>query len=1036
MKPNRFKNFLYLNLILLFTGIQIILAASSQLNKQTLKHQLELIRSKQMLQNHPGIKAGKIPQGIFKMNVSSTTGKGSISGRVAGLDEKTRYTAYVEAFTADSIASEYCKGLAMVDSNYSYQIDSLAVGNYYVVAWAEGFEFIYYENASIPSKAKIVEVYENNVTTNIDIQMIKIVPGTGSISGVVLNEKDNQPIAEAYISVFSPDDYRYYGWATSDSEGRYQVPELKSGKYVVQVWTEGYLHEFYDNVQTIEEATLVEVAEPNETANINFSLNEGGIIEGNVTDDKGRPLAGVYLQAMIFRYDSIMTEPDKPFPIELIGISKSITDEKGDYAILGLPDGKYYVLAEFWSEWFSVAKFYDNVTEPKDATPVAVKIGETVSGINFQLSVKIPNGVIVGRVIDLNEKPIANAYIQIQLISGSDSEPNQTTFWMSVVTDFDGNYRAERLPAGSYLVSVWTQVGWQYIQRWWPDADSPETAKPVVITEDMSPGPINFKLPVTSGSAVITGMVTSSEGEPLVWANIQIYQYEPSPRSDKLVTRIWAYGNTDSSGFYAIKGLPAGSYYAQATHWMDTKFGQQWFENADTEKDATPIVIIDGEKRAKVDFSLKMRPMYGTIAGTVVDTLTGQPVSRAYVEIHPNYKDYDQISYRPFRYYRIHAITDEKGRYQFDWLWEGNYLVSVYADGAYEFYKNAVVAEQATPVKVVGGETSAADFVLNSRNEGTGSIQGRVVSDWESTPFEVAVVIARPAITILLWPQSEMFYTTVADSNGYYDLKGLPPGEYYVMSFAPWTIGKYYDDVYDPTEATLVKVDGITPTKGIDFKLPVLRFLKYNDGFREMIGGGTVSGVVNNSDGTPVASANVYAFNESNEPVSFTRTGADGQYQLVGLPPGNYIIQASKIGYQSQFNGNAPNFSESVPIQLNNGNAEVNFMLAPTNPTGLPDADSSPVPKTVELYGNYPNPFNPETRIIFALPQTMSVKLRIYNIFGEEVARLNDGVLSAGKHTIVWNSHNRNGQPVASGLYFYQLQTEKVVLTGKMLLMR
>jgi flagellar hook assembly protein FlgD len=203
-----------------------------------------------------------------------------------------------------------------------------------------------------------------------------------------------------------------------------------------------------------------------------------------------------------------------------------------------------------------------------------------------------------------------------------------------------------------------------------------------------------------------------------------------------------------------------------------------------------------------------------------------------------------------------------------------------------------------------------------------------------------------------------------------------------------------------------------------------------------MIGGGTVSGVVNNSDGSPVASANVYAFNESNEPVSFTRTGADGQYQLVGLPPGNYIIQASKIGYQSQFNGNAPNFSESVPIQLNNGNAEVNFMLAPANSTSLPDADSSRVPKTVELYGNYPNPFNPETRIIFALPQTMSVKIRIFNIFGEEVARLNDGILSAGKHTVVWNSHNRNGQPVASGLYFYQLQTEKVVLTGKMLLMR
>ncbi|MBN2090091.1 carboxypeptidase regulatory-like domain-containing protein, partial [candidate division KSB1 bacterium] len=983
---------------------------------------------------HPAVKAGKIPQRIFKMNVSSTTGKGSISGRVWGLDEKSRYNAYIEAFTADSIATEYCKGLAMVDSNYSYQIDSLSAGNYYVVAWTEGFEFIYFENAVEPSRAKQVTVYENEVTQNIDIQMIKIVPGTGSISGVVVNEKDDAPIADAYISVFSTDNYRDYGWATSDKEGRYQVPSLKSGNYVVQVRTEGYLHEFYDNVQTVEEATLVEVVEPNETANINFKLNAGGVIEGNVTNSNGQPLAGVYLQAMIFRPDSMIIDPDKPIPIELIGVSKGVTDENGNYAILGLPDGKYFVLAEFWSEWFSEMKFYDNVIDPKDATPVAVKIGETVKGINFQLDIKIADGIIAGRVVDLNEKPIANAYIQVQSVPVSPDD--RSTVWTSTVTDFDGNYRIERLPAGNYWVSVWAQVGWQYIQRWWPDADTQENAKIIVISDEMSPDPINFKLPVTSGNAVITGTVTSSEGEPLVGANIQIYQIVPSPRSDKLVTAIRAYGYTDSAGFYAVKGLPAGSYYAQATHWLDTQFGQQWYENADSEETATPIVLIDGEERAKIDFSLNMRPMYGTITGTVTDTLTGQPISRAYVEIHPNNKDFAQISYRPFRYYRMHAITDEKGRYQFDWLWEGNYLISVYANGAFEYYKDAVVAEQATPVKVIGGETSAADFILNPRNEGSGSIQGRVVTDWESTPFEVAVVIARPAITVLVWPQSEMFYTTVADSNGYYDLKGLPPGEYYVMSFAPWTIGKYYDDVYDPAEATLVKVDGISPTNGIDFKLPVLRFLKYDNGFREMIGGGSVTGTVNDADGKPVAAATIYVFNESNEPVSFARTGADGQFQIIGLPPGNYILQASKIGYQSQFNGNAANFSESVPLQLNNGNAEVNFKLSLTNSTGLPDANSSSVPKTVELYGNYPNPFNPETRIIFALPQTMTVKLRIYNVFGEEVVQLKDGVLSAGQHTVVWDSRNRNGQPAASGLYFYQLQTEKISLTGKMLLMR
>ena len=94
------------------------------------------------------------------------------------------------------------------------------------------------------------------------------------------------------------------------------------------------------------------------------------------------------------------------------------------------------------------------------------------------------------------------------------------------------------------------------------------------------------------------------------------------------------------------------------------------------------------------------------------------------------------------------------------------------------------------------------------------------------------------------------------------------------------------------------------------------------------------------------------------------------------------------------------------------------------------------IPASLVLYPNHPNPFNPETRISFALPNEMRISLRIYNLFGEKVARLYDGTMTAGTHSLIWNGRNQAGQPVTSGLYLYRLESEQAALTGKMILLR
>lgn len=99
--------------------------------------------------------------------------------------------------------------------------------------------------------------------------------------------------------------------------------------------------------------------------------------------------------------------------------------------------------------------------------------------------------------------------------------------------------------------------------------------------------------------------------------------------------------------------------------------------------------------------------------------------------------------------------------------------------------------------------------------------------------------------------------------------------------------------------------------------------------------------------------------------------------------------------------------------------------------------DKPPVqPKDFVLYNNYPNPFNPTTTIDFYLPHAGRVRLSIFNILGQEVKELANGDFTAGNHEVVWDGTNSAGTKVASGIYFYALQTGDVRIIKKMVLSR
>jgi hypothetical protein len=94
------------------------------------------------------------------------------------------------------------------------------------------------------------------------------------------------------------------------------------------------------------------------------------------------------------------------------------------------------------------------------------------------------------------------------------------------------------------------------------------------------------------------------------------------------------------------------------------------------------------------------------------------------------------------------------------------------------------------------------------------------------------------------------------------------------------------------------------------------------------------------------------------------------------------------------------------------------------------------IPTAYNLKQNYPNPFNPTTTIAYDLPRNSDVTFNIYSVTGQLVRTLNQGSVAAGRHSVVWDGKDFNGNQLASGIYFYQIKAGSFNKTMKMMLVK
>jgi len=260
------------------------------------------------------------------------------------------------------------------------------------------------------------------------------------------------------------------------------------------------------------------------------------------------------------------------------------------------------------------------------------------------------------------------------------------------------------------------------------------------------------------------------------------------------------------------------------------------------------------------------------------------------------------------------------------------------------------------------------------------------------------------------------FYLIKTDENGVLDWSETYGGDQtdHCTSAQQTSDGGYIlfgeTDSFDPNTSLAVKTDSSGDT--LWTRIYTRSVGDYGWSVDECDGGGYIFGGYSNNPGY-------------RDDYWFVRTDANGDtlwMKTVGYGDDQRaycVLQSSDGGYVlAGYSANVgPTFGDFYVVKLN------------PNPTAI-DEDIS-MPLNYRLSQNYPNPFNAATKISYSLPEQTQVSLEIYNILGQKVVSLFDGVQPAGEYSLIWDASDQT-----SGIYFAKLKCDDIFKSVKMLLIK
>lgn len=930
----------------------------------------------------------------------------TLSGRITNQSDGSP-VAGVSVLLYDRIDGDWI-GNTLTDSNGDYQIGGLPADTFYVGSDGnvrlsdQEFERQYlpgfYENADKLEDATPIILSADRSGINISLEKGVI------LSGSVTCAEDDSAIPFARLSLVDSTGESVY-WTIADSAGNYEFEGISRGSYYVvaegdvetpQGPQQAFVRTWYAGAFTMQEAMPVDISQNRD--GIDIKVPKGFSLSGRLTEKgTGAPVSDIDVRILDQQYEEILV---------------TRTDADGQYTISGLPPGQYYIEAtgvnvQTWQHTHQTG-YYPGVENREEATLIDVQSDS--SGFDFSIyRVKSISGRVMNEDATM---PISN--IEVNLYD------SQWHHLGNMPTDSSGVFEFMQVSADSVYLHA---TGFNpYLQKtvfkeeYYPEASSRDGAELIPLAGDSS----GFVFTLEKGITLSGYVSDAKSGLPVAHADVEIL----APDFEFI-----AAASTDSAGLYQISTLDSGSYYLRASGWVRPwqeehrqVYQEKYYPQAEQQEEAELIRIV--QDSCCFNFSLSKG---AGINGRVVDE-ENQPVQGAIIELlNQNEEQVMSTESDAQGYYRFSGISKES-YYLFcfgtvhpdnSWEWEKRYQQNWYPNSPYR---------QGAELVVVDGEVSGIDFVLKSGF----SLSGRVMRSTDS------LAVKEMFLTLYSENWSHLFQVT-SDSNGFYSFNGLLPENYYLeVTGRIWDADlnlekeiyyrQYYPAVGRQDSAETLAVD--SDLNGIDFYLRPSAF---------------VCGRIYTYDGAvPISNMRILLYDSLWQVVREEQTWLDGRYTIGGFDDGSYYLCATggiwnesifwfDDRYLPVYYPQARDSTEAQLLKIEGELTGIDFM---TKLLTQVEEEKIALPQTYELQ-IYPNPFNPQTRIEYALPTAQEINISIFNVRGQKIRTLLDGYQHAGNHTLVWRADNDRYVPVAGGIYFCVFRNEnKIVRTQKMLFLK
>ena len=519
--------------------------------------------------------------------------------------------------------------------------------------------------------------------------------------------------------------------------------------------------------------------------------------------------------------------------VELPGGRAALTDDSGAFELNDLPAGRYSITV---SKNGFIALSYGQRRPLQAGTPLQLADGQQLKGVDFRLP---RGGAIAGRISDDDGEPLAGASVRVmryqyqqgdrrlvQAGTGQTDDKGQYRVWGLIPGDYyvaatargfggqpfqgvqgfpGGRFGGPGGPGGGRFGGLFSsddQESIAYAPTYYPGVGSVNEATPVTLGVSQEALEISFSLQLVR-TARVSGKVTNADGTPATSGMVTLTAEGAGGSGGARGQLGMNYGGrVQWDGAFTIGNVPPGRYTLRARGGDDDR--PQYAEQ--------PLSVSGGE----VAGIIVPLARGASISGSVAFQATQLPVPSDPTQIRITAPPADQGQFAASA-----GRVDKDGQFVFDGVPTGSRFVR--ASGAPRGWslKSVLVGGREVidaPIDVRPGETikNVSLVFTDSQTQ----ISGIVTND-RGAPVTDYTVLAFPIDQTFWRPQSRYIMTTRPDQNGTFQMRGLPPADYYLTLVDPAEQGEWFEPAFlDPHRTGAFRVSlGDGETKSQDFKV-------------------------------------------------------------------------------------------------------------------------------------------------------------------------------------------------------------------------